>query len=139
MSAFSLQNETMQVRNKFGCGVRIQDIVVSASSCGLENHNKISKKGWSCGRVGPSGVFHNTGNVVGRVGDVEVLCLPGGNSGQIALDVNRETMEQLFHGNFADGRCCRVVGRLEERVETPDVVVVERGEDEVTVRVVPLV
>ena len=51
----------------------MQDIVVSASSCGHENRNKINKKGRSCGRVGPIGVFHNTDNVVDRVGFLSTL------------------------------------------------------------------
>ena len=89
---------------------------MSASICGHENRNKINKKGRSCGRVGPSGVFHNTDNVVDRVGDVEVMYQTGGNNGQITLDVHRVTMEELFHGDFVDGRCWRVVGQEIRRV-----------------------
>ena len=105
MPVFRLQNAPTQVRSKFGCGVRMQDIVVSANSCGHERHKTINKTGRSCGRVGPSDVLHNAGKAVGRVGDVEVLCPAVGSSGQIAMDVHGTTMELRFHCNFADGRC----------------------------------
>ncbi len=112
----------------------MQDIVESASSCGHENHKTISKTGRSCGRVGPSGVLHNAGKAVVRVGDVEVLCPAVGSSDQIALDVHQATMEQRFHGNLPTVGVGGWAGkRLEERVETPYVVVVERGEGGVAV------
>ena len=119
----------MQVRLKFGCAAHIQDTFVGVNSCGHENHDKISKEGQTCGRVGPGGVFHNVDKVIDGVGDVEMLCPAGRNSDKIRLDMFRATMEQLFHGNFPTGG---VVGwsdrRIKGRVEAL-YVVVERGED----------